>query len=143
MESRRILVVDDYPDIVLYLASLLEDHGYELRTASDSRSALTVLESFQPDAILVDVLMPGRSGLDLLVTLRRDPRWEHVAIVVITDTSPPSLPCGLCLQCLSELAAPDLPVRLVNPAGESRELRLDELLPHPFVLPPGDASRPG
>ncbi len=58
-----------------------------------------------------------------------------VAIVVITDTSPPSLPCGLCLQALSEFAAPELPVRLVNPAGESRELRLDELLPHPFVLP--------
>ncbi len=60
-----------------------------------------------------------------------------VAIVVITDTSPPSLPCGLCLQALSEFAAPELPVRLVNPAGESRELRLEELLPHPFELPAG------
>ena len=59
-----------------------------------------------------------------------------VAIVVITDTSPPSLPCGVCLQSLSELAAPDLPVNLVNPTGESRKFRLDELLPHPFVLPP-------
>lgn len=63
-----------------------------------------------------------------------------VAIVVITDTSPPSLPCGLCLQALSEFAAPELPVRLVNPAGESRELRLDELLPHPFQLPAGDTG---
>jgi cytidine deaminase len=58
-----------------------------------------------------------------------------VAIVVVTDTSPPSLPCGLCLQVLTELASPELPVRLVNPAGESREFRLDELLPHPFVWP--------
>ena len=58
-----------------------------------------------------------------------------VAIAVITDTSPPSLPCGICLQALSEFAAPDLPINLVNPAGESREFRLDELLPHPFVLP--------
>ena len=57
------------------------------------------------------------------------------AIAVVTDTSPPSLPCALCLQVLTELAAPDLPIRLVNPAGESREFRLDELLPHPFVLP--------
>lgn len=60
-----------------------------------------------------------------------------VALVVITGASPPSLPCGLCLQGLSELAAPDLPIRLVNPAGESREFRLDELLPHPFELPSG------
>ena len=58
-----------------------------------------------------------------------------VAIAVVTDTSPPSLPCGLCLQVLSEFAAPALPVLLVNPAGEAREYRLDELLPHPFVLP--------
>ena len=63
---------------------------------------------------------------------------KPVALVVITDTSPPSLPCGLCLQALAEFAAPDLPIRLVNPAGESREFRLDELLPHPFVLPGGD-----
>ena len=58
-----------------------------------------------------------------------------VAIAVVTDASPPSLPCGLCLQALTEFAAPETPVRLVNPSGESRELRLGELLPHPFVLP--------
>ena len=62
---------------------------------------------------------------------------DPVALVVITDTSPPSLPCGLCLQVLAELAPPELPIRLVNPAGEAREFRLDELLPHPFVLPEG------
>ncbi len=60
-----------------------------------------------------------------------------VAIVVITDSSPPSLPCGLCLQALSEFAAPELPVRLVNPAGEARDFQLGELLPHPFELPGG------
>ena len=63
-----------------------------------------------------------------------DPR--PVALVVITGASPPALPCGLCLQVLCELAAPDLPIRLVNPAGEVRRFRLDELLPHPFELPP-------
>jgi homotetrameric cytidine deaminase len=59
-----------------------------------------------------------------------------VALVVITDASPPALPCGLCLQALAELAAPELPIRLVNPAGEARQFRLEELLPHPFELPP-------
>lgn len=63
-----------------------------------------------------------------------------VAIVVITDTSPPSLPCGLCLQSLSEFGRGNLPIRLLNPAGESRSFRLDELLPHPFVLPPDAAG---
>ena len=58
-----------------------------------------------------------------------------VAVAVVTDASPPSLPCGLCLQALSEFAPPETRIRLLNPAGESRELRLGELLPHPFVLP--------
>ena len=60
---------------------------------------------------------------------------EPVAIVVITGASPPSLPCGLCLQALSEFAGPELPVLLVNPEGERRQLTLGELLPHPFELP--------
>ena len=63
-----------------------------------------------------------------------------VAIVVVTDASPPSPPCGLCLQVLSEFAAPGLPVLLVNPRGESRELRLEDLLPHPFELPDDGSS---
>jgi two-component system cell cycle response regulator DivK len=81
---KKILVIDDEPDIVDYLTSLLEDHGYETRSASDSRGAFTVLQDFRPDTILVDVLMPGRSGLDLLVRLRRDERWRDIPIVVVT-----------------------------------------------------------
>ena len=84
MPRARILVVDDDPDIVLYLSSFLEDHGYEPRTAGDSRTALAELAGFDPDMILLDVLMPGRSGLDLLVQLRRQPRWQDLPIVVIT-----------------------------------------------------------
>ncbi len=84
MWSNRILVVDDDPDVVVYLTSFLEDNGYEARGAGDSARAIAALDIFHPDAILLDVLMPGRSGLDLLVTLRRDPRWTDVCMVVIT-----------------------------------------------------------
>ncbi len=84
MTSSRILIVDDDPDIVVYLSSFLEDHGYEPMTAGDSRAALNVLPEFKPDVILVDVMMPGRSGLDLLVQLRRDAQWKDLPIVVIT-----------------------------------------------------------
>jgi CheY-like chemotaxis protein len=82
--GRNILIVDDDPDIAVYLTSFLEDEGYEARSASDAGKALLILEGFRPDAILVDVLMPGRSGIDLLVTLRRDPRWRDIPLVVVT-----------------------------------------------------------
>jgi len=82
--TRRVLVVDDDPDIVDYFSSFLEDHNYEVGAAGNAASALAMLDRFEPDIILIDVLMPGRSGLDLLVNLRRDPRFSSIPLVVIT-----------------------------------------------------------
>jgi CheY-like chemotaxis protein len=84
MAEKKVLIVDDDPDIVAYVTSFLEDHGYQVRSAADVDKALRALDGFHPDAILVDVLMPGKSGLDLLVTLRHDPRWQNIPLVVIT-----------------------------------------------------------
>jgi cytidine deaminase len=57
------------------------------------------------------------------------------AVAVVTDTSPPSPPCGMCRETLQELADPGLPILLVNPAGERVERTLGEIFPYPFVLP--------
>jgi CheY-like chemotaxis protein len=53
-------------------------------SATSAAAALTEVGEFRPDVILVDVLMPGKSGLDLLVKLRRDPQWADVPLVVVT-----------------------------------------------------------
>ena len=84
MPRSRVLVVDDDPDIAVYLSSYLEDHDYEVRSASDAPRALAALASYRPDVILVDVLLPGRSGLDLLVTLRHAPAYSGIPIVLVT-----------------------------------------------------------
>jgi cytidine deaminase len=57
------------------------------------------------------------------------------AIAVITDTSPPASPCGLCLQTMAEFADQDLPLLLINLEGDQIEHKLRDLLPHPFELP--------
>ena len=84
MAPKRILVVDDDPDIVDYLGLFLEDHGYEVSSANRSSSALAALDEVVPDAVILDVVLPGRSGLDLLVTIRRHDRWSSVPVVVLT-----------------------------------------------------------
>ena len=84
MAGARILVVDDEPDITVYLSSFLEDHGYTVVCAEDASVAQEILARYTPDLILIDVMMPGRSGLDLMVTLRRDPRLCEVPLLVVT-----------------------------------------------------------
>ena len=84
MAEHRILVVDDDPDIVCYLASLLSDHGYETRCAGDTTAAHDLLQDFGPHLVIIDVLMPGRSGLDLLVSMRSSAEWSHIPVVLVT-----------------------------------------------------------
>ena len=80
----RILVVDDDPDIVEYLSSFLGDNGYQVQSAESGEVALQVVDEFCPDAVLIDVMLPGRSGLDLMSKLRRNPRWSDLPLFVVT-----------------------------------------------------------
>lgn len=84
MSGGRILVLEDDPDIVDYLSSFLEDEGFEVATAGRCSTGLELLEEFSPDVALVDALLPGRSGLEFLVTVRRDSRWSELPLVVVT-----------------------------------------------------------
>ena len=80
----RVLVVEDDPDIVDYLSSFLEDEGFEVASATRCSMARELIDDFQPEVILIDALLPGKSGLDLLVCLRSDPKWSDLPMVVVT-----------------------------------------------------------
>lgn len=80
----RVLLVDDDPDIRLYLRSFLEDEGCAVVDAVSAAAALDEIASQRPDVVLIDVMMPGRSGLDLLVSLRRSPDHSDLPLVVVT-----------------------------------------------------------
>jgi len=82
--ERRILVVEDDPDIVDYYSFFLEDEGYEVRSASRCSSAREMIADFRPEVVLIDALLPGKSGLELLVALRRDSQWKDLPMVVVT-----------------------------------------------------------
>ena len=80
----RVLVLEDDPDIADYMASFLEDEGYVVESASRCSVALAIMDDFRPDVVLVDALLPGKSGLEFLVTVRRDPKWSALPLVVVT-----------------------------------------------------------
>ena len=82
--GRRVLIVEDDPDIVDYLTFFLEDEGYEVCAAGRCSTALELIADCRPQAVLIDALLPGKSGLELLVSLRRDPQWSDLPLVIVT-----------------------------------------------------------
>ena len=84
-EKKRILVVDDEPSITRLLKLNLEQTGdYEVATESVSRAALAAAEQFQPDLMLLDVMMPGMDGGSLATALQASPKLKGVPIVFVT-----------------------------------------------------------
>ena len=69
--AKRVLLVDDDPDIVDSMKALLESSGYEVLTASDGNAGLAVAEQEQPDLIVLDMMLPKRSGFLVLEKLKR------------------------------------------------------------------------
>lgn len=80
----RILVVDDLPDNLFLLQSLLEEEGYQVEVAEEAEEALAKLHEFTPDLILLDVMMPGVNGYELTRQIRRDRVFCAIPIVMIT-----------------------------------------------------------
>ena len=82
--ARTILVVDDEEDIVTYLTTLLNDNGYCALGARNTAAALDAIRTCTPDLILLDILMPGQSGLSLYRTLRRSRETARVPVLFIS-----------------------------------------------------------
>lgn len=84
MAGELILVVDDNPTNLKLVKIILEDEGYDVRTAADAEEALRLLETLEPRLILTDIQLPGMDGLELTRRLRADERTKGVAIVAVT-----------------------------------------------------------
>jgi DNA-binding response OmpR family regulator len=78
---KKILVVDDEENIRSLYGMLFEEKGYEVMTASDGRSALRIFELWDPDLVILDIMMPGLDGLTVLSTMRRR---KDVPIIIYT-----------------------------------------------------------
>lgn len=79
-----VLVVDDEPNIVLSLEFLLKQVGYDVRVARDGEQALDSIRQAKPGLVLLDVMMPKRDGYDVCQTIRANPEWADVRIIMLT-----------------------------------------------------------
>ena len=79
-----ILVVDDDPEIVAMLTTRLGHRGYKVSTASDGVRALELAKKEHPDVVLLDVMMPGKSGWEVCKRIREDISLAHTAVLMLT-----------------------------------------------------------
>jgi two-component system alkaline phosphatase synthesis response regulator PhoP len=81
MSSARILVIDDEPSITRLVEAYLKPEGYEVLVATDGPSGLKAARTFRPDLIVLDVMLPGFDGIELLTRLRRE---SQVYVILLT-----------------------------------------------------------
>ena len=86
-EAKKILVVDDEPDVHTFLTTLLDDAGYRHESAKDGEEAMKLIEADPPDLIALDVTMPQKSGVGVYRTLKSDDRYKQIPVIFITGVA--------------------------------------------------------
>jgi CheY-like chemotaxis protein len=85
--KKRILILEDEPDVATYLAALFDDHGYETETAADGRVGMEKARANPPDLISLDMAMPEKSGIRFYREIKDDPVLSKVPVVVVTGVT--------------------------------------------------------
>lgn len=83
-EHKRLLLIDDDPNLILLVKDYLEFRGYEVITAENGREALEVLENDVPDMIVCDVMMPEMDGYDFVSNIREDERTSWIPVLFLS-----------------------------------------------------------
>jgi DNA-binding response OmpR family regulator len=82
--GKRILIVEDEPNIVISLEFLMKREGFEVEVATDGEAALMAVGESAPDLVLLDIMLPKMNGFEVCQKLRADPRWCGMKIVMLT-----------------------------------------------------------
>jgi|SRR6267378_3513189 len=82
--GKRILIVEDEPNIVISLEFLMKREGFEVEVATDGEAALMAVGESAPDLVLLDIMLPKMNGFEVCQKLRADPRWRGMKIVMLT-----------------------------------------------------------
>ncbi len=86
-EKPTVLVVEDHPLNMKLTSDLLELHGFQVVKATDGESALQLLQTIQPDLILLDIHLPGMDGLQVFQQIKADPRLSAIPVIALTASA--------------------------------------------------------
>jgi DNA-binding response OmpR family regulator len=121
--GRKILVVDDEPHILIMLEARLRKNGYDVVTAATGAEALAQVKQSRPDLIVLDVMMPPPNGLEVCRTLKDDPAYKDIPVILLTAKSTArDQSLGVSAGAEAYIIKPYTPEKLL---GQIRELLPD------------------
>lgn len=82
--AKKILIADDEPNIVISLEFLMQRNGFEVKTAGDGEAAFRLVNEFRPDLVLLDIMLPLKSGYEVCQKIRENPDLGAMKVVMIT-----------------------------------------------------------
>ncbi len=82
--SKRILIADDEPNIVISLEFLMKREGFDVQVAMDGEAALQAIATQLPDLILLDIMLPKKDGFEVCQQIRANPAWQQLKVVMLT-----------------------------------------------------------
>jgi CheY-like chemotaxis protein len=85
--AKQVLIVDDDANAVKYLSVVLSEHGYEPTSACDGSEGLKKIEQERPALVVLDVMMPKKSGFTLFKQLKKDDRYKDIPVLMVTGVA--------------------------------------------------------
>jgi CheY-like chemotaxis protein len=134
--TKKILCIEDDPDMIEYVQIILGRAGYEVIGAEGGAQGLEAMHQEQPDLILLDLMMPGMDGAEVLLRQKRDPAIRDIPVIALTALDSP-------FDQIMWLARTDLQDFIVKSKLPNRELiaRIERVLQmHPRTRAPEDDS---
>ena len=136
-DTRRILIVDDSDEQIAYYSEILEAHGYAFTVAKDGKEAVEVMKSDAPHLVLLDVMMPRKSGIAVFQQMKRDPNLEKIPIIIITGASEVT---GVDMRSGEERPKETYQDDMSREFGSMLREKLQSLTPDGFIEKPVEPS---
>ena len=81
---KKILIVDDEPNIIVPLEFLMEQNNYKVKVAENGEQALELIATYKPDLILLDIMLPGMDGYEVCQKIRMNPKYKTIKIIFLS-----------------------------------------------------------
>ncbi len=82
--ARQVLLIEDEPNIIEAISFILSRDGWDVKSHSNGHDAMDVVRAQRPDVVILDVMLPGRNGFDILADIRADPELGQVPVLMLT-----------------------------------------------------------